>query len=125
MAPAKKRRGFGVWSFVLGLLAVLADLLIVVLIAVALGSAFTNFSNGADDSLTAGLSGVLVVAGIAVIAYWAAIGMAGLSILLGIIALFRGGRAFAIVGMIFSIGVLLVNLVVLNGLLTLPDLSGG
>jgi hypothetical protein len=113
MAPrpqVRRRRGLGVAAFVLGLLAVVGDLigiavaLFTVLNAVThLGRTVTNI----DDSL----GSILGVVVLEFLVFFGGIVFAVIAVILGIIAVVNNrGRVLGIFGLIFGIGVLVAHL---------------
>lgn len=116
--PAKKRRGLGIWSFVLALLAVIGDIIVVVAFFATLGAVLQDPANA-----LAGAFGFLALAAIAYIGGYI---VAGLALLLGIIGAILGhGRVLSILGIIFSVGVIVAHLLVGGGFGGLTDMIGG
>lgn len=117
-APAKKRRGLGIWSFVLAVLAVIGDIIVVVAFFATLGAVLQDPANA-----LAGAFGFLALAAIAYIGGYI---VAGLALLLGIIGAILGhGRVLSILGIIFSVGVIVAHLLVGGGFGGLTDMIGG
>ncbi|CAN5116771.1 hypothetical protein BH11ACT3_BH11ACT3_14280 [soil metagenome] len=105
IATPRKRRGFGIASFVLGLLSVVGDLAVVVAGFVALGT----FSNDLDSGL--GLAFVVLLASI--VAFWGGLVLAVLAIVFGIIALVRNrGRVLAVIGIVLALITAVTNVAV-------------
>jgi len=107
-APARRRRGIGAAAFVLGLLAILGDLIGVAIALFALMGALGNvgqiLSTNIDNSLGA-LLGVVVVE---LIVFFGGILFGGLAVILGIVAAARNrGRVLGVFGVIFGLVVLL------------------
>lgn len=105
VATSRKRRGFGIASFVLGLLAILGDLAVVIAGLVALGSF-------ADD-LEGGLGFAFIVLLASIVAFWGGLVLAVLAIVFGIIALVRNrGRVLAVAGIVLAAITAAVNVTV-------------
>lgn len=106
-----RRRGLGVASFVLGLLAVLGDVLFLFVFFAAIGS----IVNAADDpgAVLAGIAGAVVLGGVVYIGGFV---LGGISVVLGVIALILGrGRGFGIAGAILSLAVIVTHIAVRGG----------
>jgi hypothetical protein len=108
---AQRRRGLGSAAFVLGLLAILGDLIGIVVALFTLLGAVTNLGQtltNVDNSLGAFL-GVIVLE---FLVFFAGILFALLAVILGIVAAARNrGRVLGIFGVIFGIVVLLTHTV--------------
>jgi len=108
---APRRRGIGTAAFVLGLLAVLGDLVGVTVALFTLLGAVTNLGQtltNVDNSLGAFL-GVIIVE---FLVFFGGILFALLAVILGIVAAARNrGRVLGIFGVIFGLAVLAVHLV--------------
>jgi len=111
-AAAPRRRGMGAAAFVLGLLAILGDLIGVVVALFTLLGAVTKLGQtltNVDDSLGAFL-GVIILE---FLVFFGGILFALLAVILGIVAAARNrGRVLGIFGAIFGLGVLVTHLVI-------------
>lgn len=95
-----RRRGPGIWSLILGVLAVLGDVIVVVVIVEAARTVSVDINSGLANLFAAAVVAVIVmIAGFLV-------SLTGL--ILGILAVARGrGRVLGVVGMMLSIMVVL------------------
>ena len=104
------RRGIGVAAFVLGLLAILGDLIGIVVALFSVLGAVTNLDQtltNVDGSLGAFL-GVIILE---FIVFFGGILFAALALILGIVAAVRNrGRVLGIFGAIFAVGVLIAHI---------------
>jgi hypothetical protein len=120
----KKKRGAGIWSFILGLVAVLADIGVVIFVLITLFGVLSAFSAGD----LAGVSAALSVAGIGfllVVVFFGGFLVAGLGALLGLIALFAGrGRVIGIFGLLLSAAALGVRISILVSGFDVGSLGG-
>lgn len=122
VAAEKRKRGVGVWSFVLGLLSTFGDLGFVVVIVVVLV--------GAVSALTTGdLGGVATVLGAgglalsALVVFFGGFLTGGLAALLGLIALVGGrGRVLGLFGLLFGAAAIAVRVALLSAGFS-PDLG--
>lgn len=124
-APVAKKRGVGVWSFVLGLLTVIGDIvLLVVAISVLLG-VIAEVSSG-DFS---GLATAIGAAGLGlffVASLFGGLVLAGLGALLGLIALITGrGRVIGVIGLLLSAAALTWRIMLLTAGLNVGGVVGG
>jgi hypothetical protein len=123
MVPAApvRRRGIGVAAFVLGLLALLGDVIGIIIAVVTFASAITDIGtelSNVDDSLGS-LLGVIVVE---FIFFFGGIIFGLLALILGIVAAVRNrGRVLGVFGVIFGLVILLSHI----GLLIAVATSGG
>ncbi len=103
---APRRRGVGATAFVLGLLAILGDLIVIVVALFTLLGAIGNIGQtltNVDNSLGAFL-GVIVLE---FIVFFGGILFAALAVILGIVAAVRNrGRVLGVFGVIFGLVVL-------------------
>jgi hypothetical protein len=126
-APVAKKKGsaVGVWSFILGLLAVLGDLALIVFMIVTLFSAISSFQTGNYEAVLSALG----VAGIGFLLFAVFIGgfiVAGLGALLGLIAIFTArGRVIGIFGFLLSAAALGTRIALITGGLNIAALNGG
>jgi hypothetical protein len=98
-AAESPRRGLGIWSLVLGLLAVLGDVIVVLVIVEAM-RASTDINSGLSNLFVAGVTAVIIMIGGFLVS------VTGL--ILGIMAVARGrGRVLGVVGMLLCILVVL------------------
>lgn len=106
-----RRRGLGVAAFVLGLLAILGDLIGVTVALFTLLGAVTNLGQtltNVDNSLGAFL-GVIILE---FLVFFGGIVFAVLAVILGIVAAVRNrGRVLGVFGVIFGLAVLATHLV--------------
>lgn len=117
-APAKKRRGLGIWSFVLALFAVIGDIIVVVAFFATLGSVLQDPGNA--------LGGAFGFLALAAIVYFGGYVVAGLALLLGIIGVIVGhGRVLSVFGIILSLGVIVTHIAIGGGFSGLTDAIGG
>lgn len=109
-AAPRRRRGVGTAAFVLGLLAVLGDVIGITVVFVTLVGAVTNLGEtltNVDNSLGAFL-GVIVFEAIV---FFGGILFAVLAVILGIVAAVRNrGRVLGVLGVIFGLAVLAVHI---------------
>jgi hypothetical protein len=125
----KKSRAVGVWSFILGLIAVLGDLALIIFVVVTLFSVIADL----QAALATGEFGsVLSIPGIAgigfvlFIVFIAGFAVAGLGALLGLIALFTGrGRIIGVFGFLLSAAALGTRIALITGGLNITSLNGG
>lgn len=107
---APRRRGMGAAAFVLGLLAILGDLIGLAVAFFTLLGSVTHLGetlSNVDNSLGAFL-GVIILE---FIVFFGGILFAVLALILGLVAAVRNrGRVLGIFGMIFAIGVLLAHI---------------
>jgi len=109
----KKGRAVGVWSFILGLIAVLGDLALIVFVVATLFSVISSFQTGNYEAVLTALG----VAGVVV---------AGLGALLGLIAIFTGrGRVIGVFGFLLSAAALATRISLITGGLNIASLNGG
>ena len=118
--PAKKRRGLGITSLVLAILAVVGDLITIVVAITSLASF--------DQDLTTGFGLLAVFVGVGAIALVGGLVLAGLALILAIIALIIDhGRLPAVFGLILSLGVVVSHLAIILpiefGVANLPGLT--
>jgi hypothetical protein len=110
---SRKKRGAGIWSFVLGLIAVLGDIAVVIFVVVSLFAVFSAFSAGDIEALATGLQ----VAGLGFVLIVAFVGgfvLAVVGALLGLIAVFGGrGRIIGIFGLLLSAAAIAVRVSIL------------
>jgi hypothetical protein len=110
-APAPRRRGIGTAAFVLGLLAILGDLIGLIVAFFTLLGAVTHIGEtltNVDNSLGAFL-GVIILE---FIVFFGGILFAALAVILGIVAAVRNrGRVLGIFGVIFGVVVLVSHIV--------------
>lgn len=123
VAPVeKKKRGVGAWSFVLGLLTVLADLAFLIFVVVVLVGAISDLTSG-DLS---GVATALGAAGLAILALGVFFGgffTGGLAAILGLVALVSGrGRVLGFFGLLFGVAAIAVRLLLLSAGFS-PDLG--
>jgi len=120
----KKSRAVGVWSFILGLLAVLGDGALIVFVLITLFSVITAFQAGNIEAVTSALG----VAGVGFLLFAVFIGgfvVAGLGALLGLIALFSGrGRVIGLFGFLLSAAALGTRIALITGGLNIGALNG-
>ncbi|MBX3194343.1 MAG: hypothetical protein KF727_04500 [Microbacteriaceae bacterium] len=103
----RKGRGLGVFALILGLLAMLGDILVLVVIGVQIASLASNFD---WTTLAASFAGVAILA---IAAFFGGFLVSALAILLGIIAAVKNrGRAAGVVGAILGFLVFISHLVV-------------
>lgn len=94
------RRGLGIWSLVLGLLAVLGDVIVVVVVADAARTVSVDINSGLANLFTAAVIAVIIMIGGFLVS------VTGL--ILGIMAVARDrGRALGVIGMLLCILVVL------------------
>jgi hypothetical protein len=106
-AAPRKGSGLGVFALILGLLAMLGDILVLVIIGVQIASLASNFD---WTSLAASFAGVAILG---VAAFFGGFVVGGLAILLGIIAAVKNrGRAAGVVGAILGFLVFISHLVI-------------
>ncbi len=121
----KKGRAVGVWSFLLGLLAVLADLALIVFVIVTLFSVISSFQSGNYEAVVTALG----VAGVGFLLFAVFIGgfaVAGLGALLGLIAIFTGrGRVIGVFGFLLSAAALGARIALITGGLNIFAFNGG
>lgn len=125
----KKGRAVGVWSFILGLIAVLADLALIIFVVVTLFSVIADLQSAIS---TGEFSSVLSIPGIAgvgfllFIVFIAGFVVAGLGALLGLIALFTGrGRVIGVFGFLLSAAALGTRIALITSGLNITALNGG
>jgi hypothetical protein len=125
----KKSRAVGVWSFILGLIAVLGDLALIIFLAVTVFSVIAELQvamqTGEYNSILSipGIAGVGVLLFVVFIAGFA---IAGLGALLGLIALFTGrGRVIGVFGFLLSAAALGTRIALITSGLNLTSLNGG
>jgi hypothetical protein len=110
-AVAPRRRGIGAAAFVLGLLAILGDLIGVTVALFTLLGAVTNLGQtltNVDNSLGAFL-GVIILE---FVVFFGGILFAVLAVILGIVAAARNrGRVLGVFGVIFGLAVLVTHIV--------------
>jgi hypothetical protein len=125
----KKSRAVGVWSFILGLIAVLADLALIIFVVVTLFSVLADLQAAMQTGEFNSVLSIPGVAGIGVLLFVAFIGgfvVAGLGALLGLIALFTGrGRVIGIFGFLLSAAALGTRIAIITSGLNLTSLNGG
>jgi hypothetical protein len=125
----KKGRAVGVWSFILGLLAILADLALIVFIVVTLFGVITALQSGLATGDFETVTTALGIAGIGFLLFVVFIGgfvVAGLGALLGLIAIFTGrGRVIGIFGFLLSAAALGTRIAMITGGLNIASLNGG
>ena len=119
-APTRKRRGLGITSLVLAILAVLGDLITIVV-------AITSFASF-DQDLTTAFGLLAVFLSVGAIALIGGLILAGIALILAIIALIIDhGRLPATFGLILSLGVVVSHLAVILpialGVANLPGLT--
>lgn len=137
---AKKKRGLGAWSFVLGLLTALADIGFAVYFVVTAASLIGDLTAGTLGDLTEGdltegdlgdlgisISTAIGGSGLVLVALFVFFGgflTAGIGGLLGLIALISGrGRVLGAVGLLFALGAIVVRVLLLQGGSLLPGLG--
>ena len=99
-AAETPRRGLGIWSLVLGLLAVLGDVIVVVVVADAARSVSVDINSGLANLFTAAVIAVVIMIGGFLVS------ITGL--ILGIMAVARDrGRVLGVIGMLLCILVVL------------------
>jgi hypothetical protein len=107
VAPSGPRRGIGVAAFVLGLLAMLGDLIAIVLAFIALAGAISNLGATLDDpahSLGSAIGVLIIIA----IAFFGGMLFALLAVILGLVAAIRNrGRVLGVFGVIFGLLILI------------------
>jgi len=110
-APVRRKGRFpGVASLILALLAVVGDIAVFVIAIVGIASFASSFDPSTLD-FSSGLTAFFGFAAFAAIAFWGGVIVAGLALLLGIIAIVSNrGRIPGIFGTIISILVLLTHL---------------
>lgn len=110
-APVRRKGRFpGVASLILALLAVIGDIAVFVIAIVGIASFASSFDPSTLD-FSSGLTAFFGFAAFAAIAFWGGVIVAGLALLLGIIAIVSNrGRIPGIFGTIISILVLLTHL---------------
>jgi hypothetical protein len=115
--PVRKSHALGIFALILGLIAFLGDVAVIVLGIVQVVSLFSNFDVSqlfSSSTLTA-FGGFIAIA---LIAFWVGIVVAGLAVLLGLIAAIKNrGRAAGIVGLIFGLLVLITHIGILLSIL--------
>lgn len=116
VAPERKKRGVGIWAFILGLLTILGDLGFV---AALYGSAVSTIGSiGGDDPQFAGTLLLITVGG--PIVYFGGFLVAGLGVLLGLIAAIANrGRVLGILGLLLAGFGLLVRILIATGAINL------
>lgn len=116
VAPERKKRGVGIWAFILGLLTVLGD---TGFVAAVFGSAVSTFSSiGSDDPQVAGTVLLLTVGG--PIVYFGGFLVAGVGVLLGLIAAIANrGRVLGIFGLLLAGFGVLVRVLIATGAINL------
>lgn len=121
---APRRRGIGSAAFVLGLLAILGDILGVVVALFTLLGSVTHLGetlSNVDNSLGAFL-GVIILE---FIVYFGGILFALLAVILGIVAAVRNrGRVLGVFGVIFGIAVLAVHVTLAITIATSGNVPG-
>jgi hypothetical protein len=125
-APAAppRRRGIGASAFVLGLLAILGDLIGFIVALFTLLGAVTDL-RGTFTNIDGSLGAVLGVIILEMIIFFGGILFALLAVILGIVAAARNrGRVLGIFGVIFGIGVLAVHLMILITVATSNNVPG-
>ena len=123
--PAKKKRGVGVWSFILGLLTVIGDIVLLVTAVSIVLSVIAEVSSGDFSGLTAAISaaglGLFFVASL-----FGGLLLAGLGALLGLIALITGrGRVIGVIGLLLSAAALAWRIMLLTAGLNVGGVVGG
>jgi hypothetical protein len=99
-AVEKPRRGLGIWSLALGLVALLGDVIVVVVVADAARSLNVDINSGLSNLFVAAVTSVIILVG----GFLASIA----SLILGIMAVARGrGRVLGVIGILLSILVIL------------------
>jgi len=125
----KKGRAVGVWSFILGLLVILADLALIVFVVVTLFSVITALQSGLATGDFETVTSALGIAGVGFLLFVVFIGgfvVAGLGALLGLIAIFTGrGRVIGIFGFLLSAAALGTRIAMITGGLNIASLNGG
>jgi hypothetical protein len=125
----KKGRAVGVWSFILGLLAILADLGVIVFVIVTLFSVLSAIQSGLATGDFETVTTALGVAGVGFLMFAVFIGgfvVAGLGALLGLIAIFTGrGRVIGVFGFLLSAAALGTRIALITGGLNIASLNGG
>ena len=104
--PPRRKRGLGIASLVLALLAIIGDVIVVL---IGIGS-LRSF----DDSVYGGLGLLAAFVGFGAIALVVGLILAGLALLFAIIALIIGhGRVPAVFGLLLSIGTVIGGAILL------------
>lgn len=120
----KKGRAVGVWSFILGLLAVLGDLALIVFVLVTLFGVISSFQTGNYEEVLSALG----VAGIGFLLFAVFIGgfvVSSLGVLLGLIAIFTGrGRVIGVFGFLLAAAALGTRIALITGGLNVATLNG-
>ena len=102
--PVRKSHALGIFALILGLLAFLADVGVLVFAIVQIAAFAQTFD------FSSGLTALAGFAALALLAFWVGIVVAGLAVLLGLIAAIKNrGRAAGIVGLIFGLLVLITH----------------
>lgn len=123
-APAKKKRALGNWSFNIGLLALLAEIGLLISIWATVASVQAGIEAGQGTDVAPG--SVLLIEQIAVVVFWAGLAIAILAVLLGAIAIATGrGRSSGVWGVLFGAVVIVLRILALGGILDLVILAGG
>lgn len=126
-APAKKR-GVGIWAFVLALLVVLGDIVFAVFAAASLvGSSqqlLTALASG-DAGALAGIAGFAAIALLFVVVLFGGLVLTGVAALLGIIALISGrGRVIGLFGLLLAAAALTWRIMLLTAGLNIGGIVG-
>ena len=125
----KKGRAVGVWSFILGLLAILADLALIVFVVVTLFSVISALQSGLATGDFETVTSALGIAGVGFLLFVVFVGgfvVAGLGALLGLIAIFTGrGRVIGVFGFLLSAAALGTRIALITGGLNIASLNGG
>jgi hypothetical protein len=117
----KPRRGLGAASFILGLLAILGDLIAMVLAVVAFAGAITNIGGVLNDP-TRSLGSAIGVVIVAAIAVFGGLLFALLAVILGLVAAIRNrGRVLGVFGIIFGLLILIGHISAIVGIATIPS----
>jgi hypothetical protein len=120
----KKKRALGNWSFNLGLLALLAEIGLLISIWATAASVQAGIDAGEGVDVASG--SVLLIAQIATVVFWAGLALAVLAVLLGAIAIATGrGRSSGVWGVLFGAVVIVLRLLAFAGILDLVVLAGG
>ncbi|MES1212081.1 MAG: hypothetical protein ABUT11_00890 [Leifsonia sp.] len=124
LATPARRRGIGAAAFVLGLLAILGDLIGVVVALFTLLGAVTDL-RGTFTNIDGSLGAVLGVIILEFIVFFGGILFALLAVILGIVAAARNrGRVLGVFGVVFGVGVLAVHVMILITVTTSNNLPG-
>lgn len=122
--PAKKKRGVGIWAFILGLLTVIADIVLIVVAVSTLLGLVADLSSG-DFS---GVPAAIAAAGLGflfIVVLFGGLVLAGLGALLGLIALFSGrGRLIGFFGLLLAAIALTWRILLLTAGLNVGNLFG-